>query len=248
MMKYSIAPFIIVTLIVYGLVYYFASTTINELHQASLHVEQSQTNIIDGLESTDTSITELQGFTIINFLMSHALTAWIVTFLVYTIGSMLALIITIFISLIIISFLTPFVLKEIQKRHYMDVEMKGHDNIFWSLLKIIKWFVLMIGMFILFVPFYFVPILNVIMFNLPMYYFFHKMLTYDVASNINTKNEYKKIVFFSGTDMRIKTFILYLVSLIPFMVLLGGIFYIIFIGHAYFKETKELRMSNNNSL
>ena len=106
----------------------------------------------------------------------------------------------------------------------------------------------MVLMLIAFIPFYFVPVLNVIMLNIPIYYFFHKMLTYDVTSNINTNDEYKKIMFFAGNDMRIKTFVLYLISLIPFAILFGGIFYVIFMGHAYFRETRELRLSSNHTI
>ena len=248
MLKFSVIPFFVALILVYSFVFYFAHLTIRDLRHASFHVHQSQTTIIDGLETIDTSNADFQSSSILSFLMSHALTSWIITFLIYTMGSMLALILTIFISLISITFLTPFILKNIHEQHYADIEMKGYDNIFWSFIKIFRWFVIMVTMFLLFIPFYFVPILNVIMFNLPMYYFFHKILTYDVASNISTKNEYKKIMFFAGTEIRIKTFLLYLVSLIPFAVLFTGVYYIIFMGHTYFRETKELRESNNYSL
>ena len=246
MMKYSVAPFIATMVLIYALFFYFAGSTIQQLHNATLHVEQTQSNVIDGVENTDSYVADFQGSSVVEFLMGHAITAWIVTFLFYTIGSMLALVVSIFIAVIVIAFLTPFVLKELQRRHYADVEMRGHDNIVISMLKVLKWLLAMLVMLVLFIPFYFVPILNVIMFNIPMYYFFHKMLTYDVTSNINTNEEYKKIMFFAGNDIRIKTFVLYLVSLIPFAILFGGIFYVIFIGHAYFRETRELRLSNNS--
>lgn len=246
MMKFSVAPFIATMVIIYALFFYFAHSTIDQLHQATLHVEQTQTNLIDGVENTDSFVGDFKGSSVVEFLMGHAITAWMVTVLFYTVGSMLALIVSIFVAIIVIGFLTPFVLKELHKRHYLDVEMKGHDNFVISILKVLKWFFIMLLMLIVFIPFYFVPILNVIMFNIPMYYFFHKMITYDVTSNINTNEEYKKIMFFSGNNMRIKTFVLYLVSLIPFAILFGGIFYVIFIGHAYFRETRELRLSNNS--
>ncbi len=246
MIKFSIAPFFLTLLLVYTLVFYFAHITLRDLRHASYHVQHSQTTIVDGLESIDTTAIDLQNSSLLNFFMSHAFTSWIVTFFIYTMGSMLALVVTIFISLLVITFLTPHILKNIHKTHYSELEIGNHENIFWAILKIFRWFVIMLGMFLLFIPFYFVPILNVIMFNLPMYYFFHKILTYDVASNICTKNEYKKIMFFSGTEIRIKTFILYLISLIPFTILFAGVFYIILMGHTYFRETKELRENVNH--
>lgn len=248
MIKFSVAPFFISVLFVYTTIFYFAHLTLKDLRHATLHVQKTQTTIVEGIENIDTSSMEFQGSSAMDFLMSHALTSWIISFFIYTMGSMLALIITIFITLTIITFLTPYILKELQRKHYADVEMKGYDNIFWSFLKVIRWFVIMVGMFLLFIPFYFIPILNVIMFNLPMYYFFHKVLTYDIASNITTKNEYKKIMFFTGTDIRIKTFFLYLLSLIPFTILFTGVLYVIFMGHTFFKEVNELRTNESYML
>jgi Etoposide-induced protein 2.4 (EI24) len=244
MLKFSVAPFFISVLLVYTTIFYLAHLTLKDLRHATLHVQKTQTTIVDGLESIDSYTTDFQGSSVMEFLMSHSFTSWLVSFFFYTMGSMLALIITIFISLIIISFLTPYILKEIQQKHYSEVAMKGYDNFFWSILKLSQRFVIMLGMFLLFIPFYFIPILNVIMFNLPMYYFFHKTLTYDVASSITTKNEYKKIMFFSGTEIRVKSFVLYLLSLIPFVILFTGVYYVIFMGHTFFKETHELRTND----
>ena len=241
MIKFSLAPLFISLLLIYSTIFYLAHLTLKDLRHATLHVQKTQTTIVDGLESIDSYTSEFQGSTATEFLTSHAFTSWLTSFFMYTMGSMLALTVTIFISMFITALLIPFILKEIHKKHYPEVEMMGYDNIFWSLFKLIRRFIIMIGMFLLFIPFYFIPVLNVIMFNLPMYYFFHKTLTYDVASSITTKNEYKKIMFFVGTEIRVKTFMLYLLSLIPFATLFAGVYYVIVMGHTFFKETNELR-------
>ena len=248
MIKYSVVPFIVTMIVIYALFFYFASATLDQLHQASLHVEQSQLSVINGVQNSNSYVGDFEGSSIVSFLMSHVATAWMVSILFYTIGSMFALLISIFIAVIVIAFLTSFVLKELHKRHYSDIEMRGDDNFFISLFNVLKWIILTVVMLVLFIPFYFIPILNVIMFNIPLYYFFHKMITYDVSSHINTNNEYKKIMFLSGNDIRVKTFILYLISIIPFAILFGGIFYVIFIGHSFFRETRMLRQENTNKL
>ena len=206
-----------------------------------MQVQTTETSIQNGIPHTETINTMLEGSAIIQFLMSYAITSWIATFLIYAIGSFMVLYASIFIAVIVIGFLTPFVLKELQARHYKDVEMIGHSNIISSLFLVIKWAFTMLLMFILLIPFYFIPLLNIIAFNLPLYYFFHKMICFDISSNICTKEENKKIKYFSANKIRLKTVALYLISLIPFAIFFGAIFYVIYLGHTYFLEVKKVR-------
>jgi len=208
----------------------------------TMQIESTQTSVVNGVPNTDTFQASLEGTALIQFLMSHAITSWIATFLVYTVGMFMTLYFSIFIALLIIGFLTPTILKELQKRHYQDVEMIGHSNIFEFSFLVVKWIAIMLLMFIVFVPLYFIPIINIIAFNLPLYYFFHKMMTYDVSSTICTKDETMKIKFFHATTLRLKTLGLYLISLIPFVVFFASVFYVIYLGHSYFLETKKIRM------
>jgi hypothetical protein len=146
----------------------------------------------------------------------------------------------------VIGFLTPVVLKELQRRHYKDVEMIGYSNAASSMLLVVKWTFAMIGLFIVLIPFYFIPVLNIIAFNLPLYYFFHKMLTFDVSSNISTKEEFKKIMYMNKNTMRLKTLLLYLISLVPFAIFFGAIFYVIYLGNSYFLEVRKIRLESQN--
>ncbi len=245
MLKFSVMPFIVTMLIMYAVFFYFASSMLGELHQASLQVVESNTTISNVMQHSSTFVGNYQGSSILTFLMNHAFTSWIFASVFYLLGSVFVLIVSVLMAIIIISFLTPFILKELHVMHYPDVAMSSDDNILFSLLYIIKTFLIMIFLFILFIPLYFIPIINIIIFNIPMYYFFHKILTHDVASSIVTKNESKQIMFFSGNMIRIRTLILYLISLIPFAILFAGVFYIIFLGHTYFIEVKKLRKTIN---
>ncbi len=101
----------------------------------------------------------------------------------------------------------------------------------------------MILLFILLIPFYFIPLVNIVAINIPLYYFFHKMLTFDVSSSICTKEEAKQIAFFNAKNLRVKTALLYLLSLVPFAIFFGAIFFIIYLGHTYFLEVKKIRVS-----
>ncbi|MCW8837215.1 MAG: EI24 domain-containing protein, partial [Thiovulaceae bacterium] len=213
MLKYSLLPIIITIVLMYILFFVFAG--LGAEHMSQMHIEAQQTTIQNGIEHTDNFEAYLEGTAIMQFLMSFAATAWIATFLIYAIGGFLTLYASIFIAILVIGFLTPYVLNELQKRHYQDVEMIGYSNIATALLSTLKWTGIMLLLFIVLIPFYFIPIINLIAFNLPLYYFFHKMLNYDISTSLNTKNEALEIAFKNKNKLRIKTLLLYLLSLIP---------------------------------
>jgi len=239
MIKYSLLPFVFSMLILYALFFVVAGIGLESL--GSMQVNTTETSIVNGVQNTDTFQATLEGTALVKWLMGSAVTSWIATFLVYTIGSFLTLYFSIFVALIVVGFLTPTILRELQRRHYSDVELIGHSNIAEALFLTVKWALIMFIMFILFIPLYFIPIVNIVAFNLPLYYFFHKMMTYDVGSTICTKEENMKIKFFHSTTLRLKTLGLYLLSLIPFVVFFASVFYIIYLGHSYFLETRKMR-------
>ena len=239
MLKYSLLPFVLSMLTMYILFFFIAGVGLDQL--GTMDVTSTQTTIENGIPHTDSFAATLQGTAIIKFLMSSAITSWIASFLVYTIGSFLTLYFSIFIAIIIIGFLTPMILSELQRRHYPDVEMIGYSNIAEALFLVVKWIFIMIMLFLVLIPIYFIPLLNIIAFNLPLYYFFHKMMTYDVASTMCTRDEAIRIKFFHASTLRLKTLGLYLISLIPFVIFFASVFYVIYLGHSYFLELRALR-------
>jgi hypothetical protein len=239
MLKYTLLPFIATLILMYIIFFIVAGIGIEGL--ATLDVQSTETTIQNGIPHTESITAQLQGTEIIKFLMSYAITSWIATFLIYAIGGFLTLHVSIFVAVIIVGFLTPLVMRELQRRHYRDVEMIGHANILEVLFSIIKWAAVMIVLFILLIPFYFIPLVNIIAFNLPLYYFFHKMLTFDVSSNLCTAEEDKQIKYFNKNSIRAKTLLLYVISFIPFVVLFGAIFYVIYLANTYFIEVRKIR-------
>ena len=239
MLKYSVLPFIGTVLLMYLLFFLVAGAGLESL--GTMDVQTTETSIQNGIPHTDSFSAQLEGTALVKFLMSHAITSWIATFLVYTVGSFLVLYASIFVAIIVIGFMTPIVLRELQRRHYSDVDMIGFSNIITGLLSIIKWAAIMLLLFIVLFPLYFIPLVNIVAFNFPLYYFFHKMMTFDVSSNICTKEEDKKIKYFHANTIRLKTLGLYLISLIPFAIFFTAIFYVIYLGHSYFIEVRKMR-------
>jgi len=239
MLGYSLLPFIISVIVLYIL--FFVVAGIGLGHLSTLDVNTTQTTIQNGIPHTESFAATLEGTSIIKFLMSSALTSWIASFLVYTIGGFLTLYLSIFVALIVVGFLTHMILKELQRIHYPDIEMIGYSNAFESIFLTLKWILIMIVLFIVLIPFYFIPLVNIVAFNLPLYYFFHKMMIFDVSSSICTKDEAMKIKFFHATTLRLKTLGLYLLSLIPFVIFFASVFYVIYLGHSYFIEVRKMR-------
>ncbi len=239
MLMYSIMPFVISMIILYILFFIVAGLGIDQL--TTMEVQSTQTTIENGIPHTESFQATLAGTGIMKFLMSSALTSWIATFLIYTIGGLMTLYASIFVALLVIGFLTHAILQEIQYRHYQDVEMIGYSNAVEGVLLTLKWTFIMIVLFFVFIPLYFIPIVNIIAFNFPLYYFFHKMMIYDVSSAICTKEEAMKIKFFHANTLRLKTLGLYLLSLIPFVIFFASVFYVIYLGHSFFLETRKLR-------
>ncbi|MCK9454167.1 MAG: EI24 domain-containing protein [Sulfurimonas sp.] len=239
MLKYALLPFIISLIVMYILFFVIAGIGIEQL--GSLDVQSSQTTIQDGIPHTETIEAKLEGSAIMKFFMSYAVTSWLATFFIYAIGGFLTIYASIFVAIIIIGFLTPLVLKELQKRHYMDIEMIGYSNPISAIFLALKWTATMVLLFVLLIPFYFIPLVNIVAINIPLYYFFHKMLTFDVSSNICTKEESKQISYFNANRLRVKTLLLYLFSLVPFAIFFGAIFFVIYLGHTYFLEVKKIR-------
>ena len=239
MIKYSVLPFVLSIIIIYGGFFFLAGIGLDQL--GSVDVSSTQTSIENGIPHTDSFQATLAGSAIIQFLMNYTITSWIASFLVYTVGSFLMLYLSIFISVLIIGFLTPFILKELQFRHYQDVDIIGYSNMFEAIFLVVKSAFLMLMMFFLFLPLYFIPVINIIAFNLPLYYFFHKMITYDISSTLCTREEDKKIKYFNRNNIRLKTAFLYLLSLIPFFIFFASVFFIIYLGHTYFVEVQKIR-------
>ncbi|MDK9694652.1 MAG: EI24 domain-containing protein, partial [Sulfurimonas sp.] len=179
MLKFSVLPFLIMLVLMYIFFFTIAGMGVEQL--GVMQVESSQTTIENGVPHIESLNAQLEGSSIIKFLMSYTLTSWLATFLIYTVGGFLTIYLSVFIAVIVIGFLTPFVLKELQRRHYQDIVMTGYSNPFVTLFLTFQWLAAMLLLFLLLIPLYFIPLLNIIALNAPLYYFFHKMLTFDVA-------------------------------------------------------------------
>ncbi|WP_072682476.1 EI24 domain-containing protein [Arcobacter sp. LA11] len=237
MLKIAILP-LVFTMIIMLLLFYSAAGYGFEALQ--LFIEQSQ----NGQEATidpNAPFYIVWTMYIIAFLFKYSITSWLVGFLVYTVGTIFVMMFSVFLTILIIGFLTPMILKVLHKRHYSHLQINGFGTLLSPLWVALKSIIIMFLLFILFIPLYFIPIVNLVAINLPIYYFFHKLLTFDVASTILTEDEYQVIHGKKAGAFRLRTLLLYFLSMIPSIMLFSAVFYIIYLGHSYFQELQKLR-------
>ncbi|AXH15551.1 EI24 domain-containing protein [Malaciobacter mytili] len=236
MLKFALLPLLFTLLVMYILFFSAAGYGLENLDIMITQVQNGQNVIID--ENAPFY------YDWANFLLQYSITAWLVGFLVYTVGIIFIMMFSVFLTLVIIGFLTPFILKVIHKRHYSSLPMSGHGSLLSPLFILIKSLFVMVFLFIILIPLYFIPFINIIAFNIPIYYFFHKLLNYDVASTILSNEEFNVIYKKEKNSFRIRTFLLYMLSLVPFITLFSAVFFVIYLGHGYFIELGKIKGNN----
>ncbi len=242
MLKIALIPLIISMIILYMLFFAAADFGISSLQEIAQASQNGEEIVID--ENAPFYFVWMTYFIV--FLFKYSFTSWIAGFLLYTIGTVIVLQASVIFTIIIIGFLTPMILGILHKKYYSHLQLNGYGTITSSIWVLVKSAFMMILLIVLLIPVYFVPVLNIIAFALPLYYFFHKLLNFDVSSTILSAEQYKIIYEKEGNNFRLRTLFLYLISMIPFATLFTAVYYIIYLGHAYFVKLDELNKIENN--
>jgi len=241
MLKIALIPLMITMIILYSMFFAAADFGISSLHEIATASQNGQEIVVD----ENAPFYYVWATYLIVFLFKYSFTSWLAGFLFYTVGTLLVLQASVILTIVIIGFLTPMILSILHKRYYSHLEMNGYGTLFSSLYMLVKSLFVMIFLFIVLIPIYFVPVLNMIAFSFPLYYFFHKLLIFDVSSTILSKKENKIIYKKEANSFRFRTLFLYFISLIPFATLFTAVYYIIYLGHTYFIELDKI---TNNKL
>ena len=236
MLKISLIPLIVTMILLYILFFAAADFGITSLQEIAKASQNGEEIVID--ESAPFYF--VWATYLIVFLFKYSFTSYIAGFLLYTVGTIVVLKISVILTIVVIGFLTPIILNKIHKRHYSHLTLHGHGTLLSPLWVLLKSSLMMILLFILFIPLYFIPLLNIIAFSLPFYYFFHKLLNYDVSSTILSEKEFEAIYEKESGKVRLRTLLLYFISMIPFITLFTAVFYIIYLGHGYFVKLEEM--------
>jgi len=187
----------------------------------------------------ETILNNIQEYSIVSYMLEHKAIMYIVHILLSFGIGIFVYYVFFGIYAFIISFFNIFLIRYLQKKYYNSIEIKG-ISIVYTLFFYIKTIAIAILLFLLFLPVYIIPVLNLLIF-VPIYYFFHKTLIYDVSSEVNIYKEYKKIKKVNTIELKAKTGFCFLLSLIPFIGILIYPYYVLYLGHYIMQETEELR-------
>ncbi|WP_418187458.1 EI24 domain-containing protein [Aliarcobacter lanthieri] len=237
MLKIALIPLIVSMIILYLIFFGMASFGIETLRTIAQTAQEGGEVIID--ESSPFYTVWFTYFIV--FLFKYSITSWLAGILFYTIGTIFVFHISVILTLFIIGFLTPMIVDNLHKKDYAYLKLKPFGNVANAIINAFKSVFVMILLYILFIPLYFIPIINIIALYLPLYYFFHKLLNFDVGSTILSKDEYKKIYIDNSSSFRFRTLALYFLSTVPFITLFVAVFYVIYLSNAYFMELIKLR-------
>lgn len=236
MLRIALIPLIVTMILLYMMFFSAADFGISALQQVAEASQNGEEVVID----EEAPFYFVWATYVIIFLFKYSFLSWIAGFLLYTVGLVVVLNISVILTLVVIGFLTPMILGVIHKRHYSHLTLHGHGSLLSPLWVFLKSFIMMTILFIVLIPVYFVPILNIFAFALPLYYFFHKLLNYDVSSTLLNEKEFKHIYKTESNTFRLRTLFLYMISMIPFVTLFTAVFYIIYLGHAYLIKLDEM--------
>lgn len=232
MLKLIFIPLILI-LIVFSLSFYFAANF--ELSSLSNASYLSHQQILDENNNTISESFAYQGdgTGLFQTIVKYIVTSSFFYFIVYSLGFILVVMFSNFISLIVLGFFSPIILNIIREKHYPNLVFNGYGNIFNSLLELFKSIGLFFILLIVLIPLYFIPVLNIVAFNFPFYYLFHRLIIFDVSSTVSTYEDFKKVYFFANKNLRLKTLLFFIASLVPFFTIFITLFFMIYIGHSY---------------
>lgn len=191
----------------------------------------------------DEILVSIESYPFLSFILKHELAMILFRYLLYFGFGIVGYYIFFGIYGIVISFFAPMLIRHIQKRHNSTIELKGIGTLS-TIFFYIKTIIVTIVLFVALSPAYLIPGLNILIF-LPLYYFFHKALVFDVSSVINTSKEYKRIKRANWSELKGYTGLCFLITLVPIIGVLAYPFYIIYVGHFMLKETEELRHTDS---
>jgi ABC-type sugar transport system permease subunit len=164
--------------------------------------------------------------------------SWLINAFLYILIWGLLIVVSVALSVIVVGFFTPKIVKEVQKKHYLDIKLSDEFTLVKTLPYYIKILFIFITLLILTMPLAILPGINLTILYLPFYYLFHNFLILDVGSNIVNPKEFKEIIKTNKALFRSTTLTLYLISLIPFSGILLQVFFVIVTAHEFFMKKK----------
>lgn len=140
-------------------------------------------------------------------------------------------------ALIITGLFTPIIVNEINKRHYrIAIAPISSMRALWLMVGTGIKFVLLFAVCLMLM---FIPVLNLFILHLPLFYLYYSFMFIDVGSN--TLPAWRFWALYpsrGGGKFKFSAFIFYLLCLIPFVGLFLQIFFVIYFAHFFLQKSK----------
>ena len=215
-------------------------TLMDSTHSSTIQIETTQTSYSNGDVSSENSHIVYTGeSTFLDFLLNNGVVSWIILTFSFFILLMVMFVIAMVVAILIIGFLTPAIMRELQRRHYPEIPLEEHGNIITTLFHSLRYVMIMFLLLFVMIPLYFIPFVNIIAINIPFYYLFHKFYMLDVSTTAMTKEQYKQMMYFDKTKVRGTSLTLFLLSMIPFAALITPVFNVIVLGHTVMRSKQK---------
>lgn len=179
---------------------------------------------------------------ILTYILTIGIFKWLFSIFFYLVGAIAVILLTVVVSATIVGFFTPAIVKVIRDKHYPNFVIKNDDfTMGVTIWHIVKVFVVFALLFLVALPFLFIPGVNFFAINIPFYYLFHNMLVLDVGSSIVSKEEFKSVTKKHKLLFRTTTLSEYGLSLIPLMGMIFQVLFVIILAHQFFVKSMESR-------
>ncbi len=180
---------------------------------------------------------------ILTYILTIGLFKWLFSLFFYLVGALAVILLSVVVAVVVVGFFTPYIVKVIREKHYPDFVIQNENfTIGVTIWHFVKVFTIFILLFLLALPFLFIPGINFFALNIPFYYLFHNFLVLDVGSAIDSKEEFKIVTKKHKLLFRSTTLSLYGVSLIPLVSMIFQVLFVIILAHQFFRRTMEQRV------
>ncbi len=207
----------LIPLLIFGILLMFGANEFVELFSQALNEDD---------------FSSLSQYPLLLSFLKLSIIKWIFVSIFYSLGVIFAVLFSLFFSMIAISFLTPYIVKNIYYKHYFkQTNLEGMTNL--NVYKILAINMLkFLALLLICLPFAWIPFVI----NLPFFYLFYKLMIIDVASNMMSEEEFKSIKNKNFAKLLLLSFCFFLCSLVPIAGIFLQIFFVIYFSHLFFNE------------
>lgn len=229
----SLAPFVVPVLVLGGFFIYGSSELITLLK--------------DGANSGDFSYIDEQAYPTLTYILGFTVVHWLIMSVFVVFGTLGTVLLSLVIAVITVGFLTPAIVSSVRKKHYGHIEAAKGDSLLFSLWTIFKIFIKFVLLFLCTLPFLLLPFVNFMVFQLPFFYLFYKLMTYDLLSTGVSKDA-AKIMQENRVYIFVVMALFFFLSLVPLFGLLLQVFFVVYLSHFILSKSTFTAYKSNTHI